>query len=156
MFKDFNFMKATTGFLLGFSIIFAFCGKSRDTEGTATNAGSGGMKGNITVSYLQQSNWQINYFNDSGREETDHFAGYHLDFNSDGSVNATKAGAKAAGKWSYAWEDNRYKLYLNFDSSPFNELNNDWEIIHSNTSKIRLQDISDGNGGTDYLTLESI
>jgi hypothetical protein len=156
MFKDFNYLKAAIGFIVGFSIIFAFCGKNKDTEGTATNTGSGGMKGNITVSYLQQSNWQINYFNDSGREETDHFAGYQLDFNSDGTVNATKQGASVTGKWSYEREDNQYKLYLNFEPAPFNELNNDWEIIHSNTSKIRLQDLSDGKGGSDYLTLESI
>ena len=32
------------------------------------------------------------------------------------------------------------------------ELNSDWHIIEQNSNTIKLEDVSGGNGGTDYLT----
>jgi hypothetical protein len=37
---------------------------------------------------------------------------------------------------------------------PFDELNDDWHIIEETSTKIRLQDVSGGSGGTDLLTFE--
>ena len=44
---------------------------------------------------------------------------------------------------------------LNF-STPvsFIEISDDWNVIERTDTKIKLQDISGGNGGTDYLTFE--
>jgi len=44
---------------------------------------------------------------------------------------------------------------LNFGNTiPFNELNDDWEILEESATKIRMQDVSGGSGGTDLLTFE--
>lgn len=37
-------------------------------------------------------------------------------------------------------------------TNDFEELNDDWEIVATSTTKIELIDISGGNGGTDILT----
>ena len=42
------------------------------------------------------------------------------------------------------------------DSSDFEDLNDDWDIISVTSSKVELIDISGGNGGTDYLTFERL
>ena len=34
------------------------------------------------------------------------------------------------------------------------DLSDDWDIVERTDTKIRLQDVSGGNGGTDYLTFE--
>ena len=43
---------------------------------------------------------------------------------------------------------------LFIDPALFQELNDDWDIVELTNTKIRLVDVSGGNGGTDYLTFE--
>jgi hypothetical protein len=59
------------------------------------------------------------------------------------------------GTWSTGSDDSQKKLYLTFNSPPdFNELSDDWHILEETSTKIRLEDVSGGNGGTDLLTFE--
>ena len=54
-------------------------------------------------------------------------------------------------------DDSHHKLHINFvTTSEFEELNDDWHILEETSAIIRLEDISGGNGGTDYLTFERI
>lgn len=158
--KEFNFVKATIGFILGFSLVFVCCSKKEDGASSSSNnsqATGGGANGNITVSYLQQSHWKVSYLNSNGKDETGKLSGYVLAFKGDGTVAAMKGGASLPGTWAYRYDDNKYKLIMNFgEGEPFRELNNDWEIMNTSTFNIRLQDVSGGNGGTDFLTLEAI
>jgi hypothetical protein len=49
------------------------------------------------------------------------------------------------------------KLILNFASpADFTEISDDWHILQETSSKIQLEDVSGGNGGTDLLTFEKI
>jgi len=44
---------------------------------------------------------------------------------------------------------------INFNlTNDFEDLNDDWDFVSQSETKIELIDISGGNGGTDYLTLE--
>jgi hypothetical protein len=46
-------------------------------------------------------------------------------------------------------------LVIGFASpASFVEISDDWEVIENTSTKIRLQDVSGGNGGTDLLTFE--
>lgn len=106
---------------------------------------------------IQQGKWKITLFNDSGNDETNHFTNYNFQFNSDGTINAASSGNTVNGTWSGGNDDSQQKLILNFGTTVhFEELNDDWHILQQNSSIIKLEDVSGGNGGTDLLTFEKI
>jgi hypothetical protein len=113
------------------------------------NAGST----NIT-NIINQGNWRITLYNDSGTDELYHFTGYTFTF-SNGTITAVRNTTTVTGTYSTLFDDSKNKFLLNFGSTvPFDELNDDWHIIEETSTKIRLQDVSGGNGGTDLLTFE--
>jgi len=106
---------------------------------------------------LTQGGWKVSYYNDSGKDETYKFDGYTFQFNAGSIITATNGSNTFSGTWSSGYDDSRQKLYLSFGTVVFFEnLNDDWYILEQNSSIIRLEDISGGNGGTDYLTFTKI
>ncbi|MFM2286696.1 MAG: hypothetical protein RLZZ543_2193 [Bacteroidota bacterium] len=106
-------------------------------------------------STIQQGNWRISLYNDSGDDHTSLFSGYSFSF-SNGSITATKNGTTITGSYSSGTDDSQHKLFLNFGGTAlFSELNDDWHILEENASIIRLEDVSGGNGGTDLLSFEN-
>lgn len=105
---------------------------------------------------IQQGQWKITSYIDSGNNETSHYTGYAFVFASGGVVTATKQGSSVNGSWSSGTDDSQLKLYLTFTATPFSELNDDWHIVQQTSSLIQLEDVSGGNGGTDYLTFEKL
>ncbi len=106
---------------------------------------------------VQQGKWKITLFNDSGNDETHHFTSYNFQFNSDGTITASSSANTVNGTWSNGNDDSQQKLILNFGTTvPFEELNDDWHVLQQNSSIIKLEDVSGGNGGTDLLTFEKI
>jgi hypothetical protein len=48
-------------------------------------------------------------------------------------------------------------LVLQFsEQTPFDEINDDWDIVSVSNSKIELSDISGGNGDMEYLTFTKL
>ena len=140
-------MKKTIFNLFIFSILFASCEKDNNSSITTSNV-------NTTVI---SGNWRVTYYWDSNRDETTNFSGYSFVFNSNGTVVATKAATTVNGSWSTRNDDSKVKLDLTFNASApadFIEISDDWHTIERTDTKIKLQDISGGNGGTDYLTFE--
>lgn len=108
-----------------------------------------------TSNTVQQGNWRVTFFEEDGNNETSHFSGYQLEFNNNGTVVASGNGSDINGNWSTGSDDSHVKLVLDFGAStPFDELNDDWHVINQSENKIQMEDVSGGNGGTDYLTLE--
>jgi hypothetical protein len=108
-------------------------------------------------STVQSGNWKVTYYNDSGNDETYHFSGYQFTFASGGSVTAIKSGSSVSGSWSTGNDDSTSKMVLDFGAQvPFDELNDDWKILENSSLKIRLEDVSGGDGSTDYLTFEKV
>ena len=105
---------------------------------------------------VQSGKWRITFYEDSGNNETNHFTGYSFQFNSNGTIVATNGGNSTNGTWSNGNDDSQTKLLLNFTSTPFDELSDDWHVIQQNSSIIKLEDVSGGGSGTDYLTFEKI
>ena len=106
---------------------------------------------------IQQGKWKIALFNDSGNDETHYFTNYNFQFNSDGTITASSSANTVSGTWSVGNVDSQQKLILNFGATdPFEELNDDWHVLQQNSSIIKLEDVSGGNGGTDLLTFEKI
>ncbi|MBE0636954.1 MAG: hypothetical protein IH598_00365 [Bacteroidales bacterium] len=103
---------------------------------------------------VQNGNWRITTYNDSGTDETYHFTDYIFTFNN-GTMTATKGSSVVTGSYANGTDDSQKKFILNFGTtSPFDELNDDWHVIEEASAKIRLEDVSVGNGGTDLLTFE--
>lgn len=126
------------------SLFFIACTKSNNSSNASSNVST----------IVTQGNWRITLYNDSGTDELYHFNGYTFEFNN-GTVKATKSGTTITGTYSTGVDDSKNKMYLDFGSiTPFDELNDDWHILEESNTKIRLQDVSGGNGGTDLLTFE--
>jgi hypothetical protein len=111
-------------------------------------------------STAKSGTWRITYYFDTDKEETDSFTGYSFTFGS-GSLTATKASTTYTGTWSVSDsnsdDDSMDDLHFNIafaTPASFEELSDDWEIIEITDTKIRLTDVSGGNGGTDFLTFE--
>ncbi|MCD2259593.1 hypothetical protein KWG70_10290 [Psychroserpens sp. XSD401] len=115
---------------------------------------------------VESGTWRITNFNDSGQNETSDFTGYDFAFNSDGSLIATNGSTTMTGTWSVTDDSNSNDDSSNDDDIDFNiffpvpetnnfeDLNDDWDIVSTSSTRIELIDISGGNGGTDMLTFE--
>ena len=113
---------------------------------------------------VESGTWRITNFNDSGQDETSDFAGYDFTFNVDGTLLATNGTNTLNGTWSItddSSDDNSSSDDIDFniffpvpDTNDFEDLNDDWDIVSTSSTKIELIDISGGNGDTDLLTLE--
>lgn len=107
--------------------------------------------------------WKITYFFDTDKEETDHFNGYSFTFNEDGSVEATNGSTTVTGTWSVVNDDDdddspsgtEFNLFFSTPEN-FEDLNDDWDILERTDTRIKLEDESGGNGGTDELVFEKI
>jgi hypothetical protein len=111
------------------------------------------------VDTVSSGTWRITYFYDTDKEETANFTGFNFTFGS--SLTATKSSTTYTGTWSVtdsnSSDDSMDDLHFNilFTAPPdFEDLSDDWDILEMTDTKIKLIDISGGNGGTDYLTFE--
>ena len=110
---------------------------------------------------IQQGDWLITKFIDSGVDETSNFTGYMFTFASGGVLNATNGTTTYAGTWSItdsnsnddSQDDLDFVIYFSL-TNDFESLNEDWEFISQSATKIELIHESGGGGGTDYLTFE--
>ncbi|HRH64400.1 MAG TPA: hypothetical protein PLI68_13850 [Bacteroidia bacterium] len=109
-----------------------------------------------TTAFIEQGNWKISYFEDNSKDETAKFSGFVFHFSSSGAVSAVSGSTTVNGTWSSGNDDSQDKLYLNFTTSPFDDLSDDWHVVEQSSSTIKLEDVSGGNGGTDYLTFQKL
>lgn len=149
--------------MLSFSLMSSMC-SSDDDDGSPNNNNQQIAE---IESAAQSGTWRITNFNDSGQNETSDFNGYDFSFNSDGSLVATNGSNTMTGTWSVTDDSNSssddsnddddidFNIFFPVpDSNDFEDLNDDWDIVSTSSTRIELIDISGGNGGTDMLTFE--
>ncbi|HOE04115.1 MAG TPA: hypothetical protein PLZ52_02775 [Bacteroidales bacterium] len=101
---------------------------------------------------LQQSGWTVSLFTEDDNDETYHFTGYVFSFADNGVVSAVKQSTTVSGTYSSGTDDSTTKMILNFGNQvPFDELNEDWEVISKSDTKINLRHVSGGDGSIDVL-----
>ncbi|WP_117157653.1 hypothetical protein [Marixanthomonas ophiurae] len=122
------------------------------------NTGGNNEDVNILIENLTTGNWFVTLFQDDGNDDTTDYNGYEFSFFIDGSATAVSTSETINGFWSIEDEETGLDLVLNFDNTgsddPFEDLNDDWDVLESSQIIIRLSDESGGGNSTDLLTFE--
>jgi hypothetical protein len=114
--------------------------------------GGNGVPGDF-VNILTSGSWYVTYFFDD-EDETSDFAGYEFTFATDNTAQAANGSNTVEGTWSLT-NSNTPDLNLFFGTAdPFDELDEDWDIIEATQDIIKLKHISGGDGSVDFLTYE--
>jgi hypothetical protein len=108
----------------------------------------------IIRNILIGANWKVGTYIDSGDDETSDYNGYVVDFEGNDQVSATNGSNSNNGTWSINGSGS--ELTLNFNGSPFDEFNDDWDIISVTSNRVELRDVSGGGSGTDILVFVKI
>lgn len=144
-------MKKIYQFLTGLSMAGIFVLGSCSKHESKSSAQAVPPKAAKTT--IQQTTWKVTHYDEDGTDDTRNFEGYAFSFNSNGNVVATQTGNNVQGTWSTSTDDDHDKLLLNFgNTSPFEELNEDWHILALDADVIDLQHKSGGNGSINNLT----
>ena len=161
-------MKANIFLIAALSLFVMACDSSDDSNDDNNNNSN---SADLTSEIMEQGDWQITYFNDSGEDQTNDFNGYTFVFNTNGTIVASNGTQTIDGTWNIfddssnsssdddgnSSDDDDFILSFNVpETSDFDDLNDDWDFISVSATKIELIDISGGNGGTDYLTFERL
>lgn len=121
------------------------CSKNDDNSITAGSVSS-------TVS---SGTWRVTYYWDTDHEETSNFSGYAFTFAGGNVLTAVNGGSTVTGTWQTGTDNSTVKLIISFVTpANFAEISEDWHVLERTDTKIRLQHVSGGSGGTDYLTFE--
>jgi hypothetical protein len=106
------------------------------------------------IDALTKSNWKITNFIEGDENITQAFEGYIFTFLSDGEAQAEKDTELVNGNWESSGDDGMLELELNFgDEEPFDEIDNDWDVLEYTDVMIRLGDDDDDS---DILVYERI
>jgi len=140
-------------------IVFVSC--SKDDDDTSNDPIVSDPIQTQVENNVQSGTWRITSFIDSGNDETSHFFGYSFTFGSNGELTTSNGTNNYSGTWSVTDNDgdddseDDLDFNINFNlTNDFEELNDDWDFISQSSTKIELNDVSSGSGGTDYLTFE--
>lgn len=158
-----NISKISLALSSAIVLILFSCTSEDDSNPSANLAGVQEVQ-----STVQSGNWRITNMNDSGEDETSDFDGYRFTFSEDGSVSATNGTVTQNGTWSVIYDsddddgdnddgDDDIEFILFFpvpDTSDFEDLNDDWDIVSITDSRIELIDDGDIDELPDLLTFE--
>lgn len=106
-----------------------------------------------TAQVATSGTWKVTLFTDSGNDETSDFTGYTFTFNDNGTVSAVKNGTTQSGTWSVNTSSNKFNIDLGpkVDTNrPLGELTDDWKILSTSATEIRLTD--DNAASNEFLT----
>lgn len=153
--KTKNFIGLTTIFTL---FMFSSCEEGNDDEQNMMSIDT-----NEITSFMVSGDWQITYFFDTDKEETNDFNGFSFVFGSNGVLTASNGTQEITGSWSItdssSSDDDDPDSDVDFNIAfltpdNFEELSDDWDVVSYSATRIELIDISGGNGGTDQLIFE--
>ncbi|MFP9100890.1 hypothetical protein ACLI09_17725 [Flavobacterium sp. RHBU_24] len=145
-------------FIAGLAMLMAGTGCSDDDAVSNVNGNATAITNN-----MKSGTWRITNYVDSGNNETSDFTGYNFDFNDNGTLTASNGANTYSGSWlvtdSDSSDDDNDSSDIDFNlafTAPdyFAELTDDWDVVERSGTRVVLQDVSGGNGDTDYLTFE--
>ena len=114
-------------------------------------------KGNVISSNVAQivssGAWRVTLFTDNGIDSTSGFSNYSFSFTNNGTVTAIKNAVTKSGTWSVSSRSGKFNIALGAKDNtnlPLGELTDDWKILSSNATEIRLGD--DNTASNEFLT----
>jgi len=125
------------------SIIVVLVSCSRNSDDLSVNPGQTVVAGT----------WRVSLFKDSGNDETTDFAGYSFTFNTGGVLAVIKNSGTQNGTWSINSSSNKFSINLGAKVTgnlPLGELTDDWKILSSSATEIKLGD--DNPTSNEFLT----
>ena len=145
-------------FALSLSVLFMSCSTDDDSNNSGNNAQ---LIAQISVN-MSSGSWRISSFIDSGQDETNDFNNYDFTFGAGGTLTATNGTDTLMGTWSItddsssddsSDDDVDFNIFFPVpDTNPFEDLNDDWDVVSYTSTSIQLRDVSGGNGDIDTLT----
>ena len=105
-----------------------------------------------------QGKWKVSKMVDGSSDHTADFQSFDFTFNEDGTVIAKNDVLSEPGTWAYKnTSDSGEELMLQFsEMEPFDELNDDWDIVSVSNTEIELSDVSGGDEDLEFLTFTKI
>lgn len=131
--------------LLLFSIIMS-CKKENNSSTSVSTS-------QVTTT-ATSGTWKIISFTEDGTNNTGSYNGYNFVFSGSGAVAASNGGNTATGTWQTLTDSGKTKFILDFNEPAFESISEDWEVLELSSTRMKLQHVSGGNGGTDILILE--
>lgn len=133
-------------------VAFASCSSDDDSGNVNTN------EFEQIKTTLPQGEWKVSNLIDGQSDHTVDFESFVFTFNEAGTVVAQNDLFTENGTWAYDnSSSSSEELVLQFsETTPFDEINDDWDIVSESNSKIELQDISGGNGDIKLLTFTKL
>ncbi|WP_208103137.1 hypothetical protein [Flavobacterium ichthyis] len=152
-------MKTTPLFAIVGGLFLAVACSSDDDSSSSNNPTPTQVTNTVT-----SGTWRITSYLDNGQDETYHFTNYNFNFAANNVLTANNGTNNYSGIWSVTNDDsdddspsNDVDFNILFSTSTpasFQDLTDDWDILEITNSKIRLRDVSGGDGDTDFLTFE--
>lgn len=132
--------------------VFAACSSDDDSGNVNTNEFE-----NIKTT-LPQGEWEVSKLIDGQSDHTSDFESFVFTFKEDGTVRAQNDLFTENGTWAYDnSSSSNEELILQFsEQTPFDQINDDWDIVSVTNSTIELSDISGGNGDIELLTFTKL
>lgn len=106
-----------------------------------------------TAQIASSGTWQVTLFTNSGNNETSNFSGFNFTFDTGGTVTAIKNSVSKNGTWSVNGSSSKFSIDLgpkDNTNTPLGELTDDWKILSSNSTEIRLG--YDNTASNEFLT----
>ncbi|MBG42623.1 MAG: hypothetical protein CL530_01500 [Aequorivita sp.] len=132
--------------------VFAACSSDDDSGNVNTNEFE-----NIKTT-LPQGEWEVSKLIDGQSDHTSDFESFVFTFKEDGTVRAQNDLFTENGTWAYDnSSSSNEELILQFsEQTPFDQINDDWDIVSVTNSTIELSDVSGGNGDIELLTFTKL
>ncbi|MFW5820943.1 MAG: hypothetical protein ACOCWA_06615 [Bacteroidota bacterium] len=112
---------------------------------------------NAYINLLISGEWKVTFFADT-TDETTSFNSFHFDFGENFTILAYSPSDTIMGFWEYEIDDNMKFLEMEFytDEKPLVLLNDEWEMLNSNSEAILMQTESDFDGYIKKLELSKL
>ena len=151
-------MKAQQIFLaMIIGVLFIACKKDGDNTPIVNNPPPNPGTPEIITDILSTGIWKVSSYINNNKDETPLVANYSFNFSKSGTCNADNGAVTYSGIWHSGYDDSTVKLKLMFPiPAELAKISEDWHVIETTATKIRLHDVSGGNGGTDLLTLTKL
>lgn len=122
---------------------------------TPNSGGSGSGETNALIDLMVTDQWYVNLMEEDLENETCDYVEFTFTYSLDGTVQAVSASRTVNGFWSVVNDSSGLELILNFnyngEDDPFEDLNDDWDVLFYDTDSVQLEEVSGGNGGTERL-----